>query len=123
MGAEMTHPVDGFDLKFTSRRSWKAERRQRGHLIDVVPVAWTKGRRVDDGGRIFQEVWYHDRGELEARANDPTPFVVALALAHDYAVQPLAFRHFVGIFEVAATGKILSDISIETEIRRRVQAQ
>jgi len=60
---------------------------------------------------------------LEARANDPSPFVVALALAHDYAVQTLAFKHFVGIFEVAATGKILSEISIETEIRRRVQAQ
>jgi hypothetical protein len=47
---------------------------------------------------------------------------VALAIAHDYAVQPHAFKEFVGVFEVVATGKIVSDISIETEVRRRVQA-
>lgn len=117
----MTHLVDGFDLKFTGRRSWKAERRQRGRLVDVVPVTWTKGRRVEEG-RIFQEVWYQDRSEMAARASDPSPFVVALAIAHDYAVEPHAFKEFVGVFEVTPTGKILSDISIETEVRRRVQA-
>jgi hypothetical protein len=47
---------------------------------------------------------------------------VALAVAHDYEVQPHKFRQFVGIFEVAATGKVLSDISIETEVLRRIQA-
>jgi hypothetical protein len=36
----MGHSVDGFDLKYTSRTSWKAERRERGTLIDIVPVTW-----------------------------------------------------------------------------------
>jgi len=65
----LTHPVDGFDLKFTSRRSWKAERREHGRLVDVVPVTWTKGRRVDaETKELFQEVWYQDPRKLAARA-------------------------------------------------------
>lgn len=39
----MTHLVDGFGLKFTSRTSWKAQRYEFGSKIDVIPVTWTKG--------------------------------------------------------------------------------
>jgi hypothetical protein len=120
----MTHPVDGFDLKFTTRRSWKAQRCQNGRLIDVVPDTWTKGRRVDEPTKqIFQEVWYQDEAEMARRAANPSPFVVALAVAHDYTVLPHAFKEFVGIFEVTATGKVLGDKSIETKVLRRVRAQ
>jgi len=119
----LTHPVDGFDLKFTSRRSWKAERREHGRLVDVVPVTWTKGRRVDaETKELFQEVWYQDPRKLAARAADPTPFVVALAVAHDYSVLPHAFKQFTGTFEVAPTGKFLTEHSLETRVLRRVRA-
>jgi hypothetical protein len=122
--AIVTHPVDGFDLTFTSRRSWKAHRREHGRLVDVVPVTWTKGRHASDATKeIFQEVWYQDRDELAARAADVSPFVVALATAKDYGTFPHAFKEFVGVFEVVATGKMLSDISIETKVLRRVRAQ
>jgi hypothetical protein len=117
----MTHPVSGFDLKFTNRRSWKAERRYAGRLIDVVPVTWTKGRRSENG-EIFQEVWYQDKEEMEARRTDPTPFVVALAIAKDYSIQPHAFDAFRCLYKVSATGAVLSDRSIETKVLERVRA-
>jgi hypothetical protein len=120
----VTHPVDGFDLKFTSRRSWKAERRRLGRVVDIIPVTWTKGRRVDDTTKeIFQEVWYQDEKELAARATDPSPFVLAVATAHDYAKLPHAFKEFIGIFEVSAIGKVLSKHNIETKLLRRVRAE
>ncbi len=120
----MPHPpVDGFDLKFTSRTSWKAERRLRGEPIDIVPVTWTKGRRQGaDSKEIFQEVWYQDPAEMGTRAADTSPFVIALAVAKDYAIFPHAFKEFVGVFEVVATGKTLSDKSIETKVLKRVRA-
>ena len=118
----MTHPVDGFELKFTSRGSWKAERHEHGRLVDIIPVTWTKGRRVV-ANQIFQEVWYQDHSELAARAVDASPFVVALAIAKDYSTLAQAFQEFRGVFEVVATGKILSDDSIETKVLHRVRAQ
>ena len=120
--AKVTCDIDGFNLKFTSKRCWKAERRQYGRLLDVIPVTWTKGRRTDGQERVLQEVWYSDRAELERRAADPRPFIVALAKADDTSVLPHESREFVGLFEVVPTGNILSGLSLETEVRRRVRA-
>ena len=117
----MAHSVDGFDLRFTSRTSWKAERRHAGRLIDIVPVTWTKGRR-QAGPDIFQEVWFQDCDEMEARRADPNPFVVAVAVAKDYAKKPHEFDEFRGVFEVAATGKLLSKNSLETRVVQRLKA-
>lgn len=120
----MSHPVSGFDLKFTSRNSWKAERRQRGQVIDIVPVTWTKGRREDPQTKIvFQEVWFRDQKELEERRIDRNSFVIALAIAKNYNELPLSFEEFRGLFEVVATGNKLSDQSIETKVIRRVVAE
>jgi hypothetical protein len=118
----MKHVVDGFELDLPATRSWKAERRQYGRRIDEVPLTWTNGRRDGGGEKVFQEVWFKDRAELERRAADPRPFVVLLATTEDRSVLPHAPKDFVGLFEVAATGRILSGISLETEVRRRVRA-
>jgi hypothetical protein len=118
----MKHLVDGFELSLPRARSWKAERRQYGRRIDEVPLTWTTGRRGGAGDKVFQEVWYKDRAELERRAADPRPFVVLLATTDDRTILPHAPKAFVGLFEVAATGKILSCLSLETEVRRRVRA-
>ena len=111
------HRVDGFDLTFTSRTSWKATRRERGHAIDIVPVVWTKDRHGS-----YQGVSYQDPVEAEQRAADPSPFVVALARAKDYDRHPHEFKEFVGLFEVSATGEILSDKSVQTRVLRRIKA-
>ena len=117
----MAHSVDGFQLKFTGRTSWKAERRERGKLIDVIPITWTKGTRPMPDGEILQEVWYQDASDMEVRLDDTEPFVVALAEAKDFSVIPHSFKEFRAIYEVVATGRRLSDSSIETRILRRLR--
>jgi len=119
----VVHKVDGFDLKITSRRSWKAERRYAGKVVDVVPVTWTKGRHTDpETGEILQEVWYQDPEEMKARNNSDEPFVVAIAKAKDYSSTPHEFAHFCALFEVAPTGRVLSENSIETRVIQRARS-
>ena len=121
---EMSHSVGGFDLKFTYRTSWKAERRFLARSIDVIPVTWTRGRRQDASTKeVFLEVWYRSLDELNLRAADPNAFVVALAVAKDYRKHPHDFDHFVGLFRVVSTGTFLSDESIETKVLERVRAK
>ena len=94
----MAHHVDGFQVKFTGRRSWKAEVRFQNHKR-VVPVTVTKGRRPGGSPKdVFLEVWYQDAGELKNRQADESAFIVALAKAKDDLASPPAFDSFVGIF-------------------------
>lgn len=117
--AQMKRKVDGFDLNCLAKRSWKVERSQYGRRIDQIPVTWTTGEPAQNSKL---EVWFPDPAELERRAADPRPFVVALATAERESVLPPQTRDFVGLFEVVATGALLSGISLETEVRRRVRA-
>jgi hypothetical protein len=118
----MSPSVDGFELKFTCRTSWKAERRFLAQK-DIIPVTWTKGWRRDASTKeVFLEVWYRSPDELNSRVTDPDAFVVALALAKDYRKLPHAFDQFVGLFRVVSTGRLLSDISIEAKVLKRVRA-
>jgi hypothetical protein len=120
----VTHPVDGFDLKFTGRTSWKAKRSQSGVNIDIIPVTWTKGWRKDPKSEeIYQEVWFQNSGEMNERNSSNDPFIVAVAIAKDYSIFPHAFKQFQAIFEVVPTGVILSPQSIETRVLRRVKAE
>lgn len=119
----MVHKVDGFELKFTSRTSWKAERRHVGQVVDIVPVTWTKGWRQDPETRdIFQEVWYQDKDEMMERNSSREHFVVAVAIAKDYETLPHEFGSFRALFEVVATGKVLSENSIETKVLERAKS-
>ena len=52
---------------------------------------------------------------MEARRIDQRPFVVALPIAKNYDRFPHDSMQFSGLFEVVATGKALSDQSIEFE--------
>jgi hypothetical protein len=119
----MSHHVDGFELKFTSRTSWKAELRFQNQKI-VVPVTLTKGRRKGASSQeVFLEVWYRNADELRSRAADSNDFIVALAKAKDDHAAPPVFDTFVGLFRVIPTGVLLSETSIETKILERVRAQ
>ena len=89
----------------------------RGKLIDAIPVTWTHGRKGD-----VQEVWYQNAAELEAARLGSAPFVVAVAHAKDPEAEPPEFHEFRGVFEVLATGKRLSEQSIETKVIRRLRA-
>ena len=115
----MAHAVDGYELRFTSRRSWKAERRLNGALIDVVPVTWTKGIAQKGGERLL-EVWFRNPDDLSNYSHRTEPFVAAVAVARDYDEYPHHFLKFTGLYEVVATGALLSSDSIETRILRRI---
>jgi hypothetical protein len=118
-----SHQVDGFQVEFTNRRSWKAELRFQGRKR-VVPVTLTKGRRPGASSKeVFLEVWYRNASELKSRQGDENAFIVALAKAKDDHASPPEFDSFVGIFRVIPTGVVLSETSIETKILTRVRAQ
>lgn len=36
--------VDGFELKYAHRGSWFVERRYKGSVLDLIPVAWTRDK-------------------------------------------------------------------------------
>lgn len=120
----MPHYVDGFELTFTSRTGWKAERRLLNQKLDVVPVTLTKGRRqVASSKEVFLEVWYRNAEEMRYRAADLNPFIVALAKAKNDLGSPPIFDEFVGIFRVIPTGVFLSENSIEAKVLERVKAR
>ena len=112
--------MDGFDLKFTHRGSWKAERHKGGKFLDIVPVTWTKGLRFKEK---LLEVWYQDPTEMETRRTSREPFAVAMAEAKDFSKFPHEFLRFTGVFEVIPTGHILDKNSIETSMIRRISAK
>lgn len=115
----MPHHLDGYELKFAARRSWKAERRLDGTLIDTVPVTWTKGIR-ETGNDRFLQVWFPNTDELRDYSQRTDPFVVAVATAKDFNQHPHQFSKFNYLYEVVATGELLSPDSIETRIIRRI---
>ena len=117
----MGHSVDGFDLKYVSRTSWKAERRDRGKLVDIVPVTWTDAQHRK-GSEIIQVVYYQKPDELELARLNPEPFIIALAAPKHPTARPRQFDEFRGVFEVVATGRALDEESIETKVIRRVKA-
>ena len=119
----MAKKADGFELKFTHRGSWMVQRIAGGRVIDVVPVAWARDFRIDtDSRRKFQQVNYQDARDMEARLQDPSPLVFALADAKDYAVLPHSVKAFQGVYEGALTGRTFSDRSLEVEVLRRLKA-
>lgn len=57
----MADRVDGFELEFTSRTSWKASRAQHGQFIDIVPV----GEMVSES---YLQVWYRNQTKWSEHA-------------------------------------------------------
>jgi len=120
----MAHEVDGYDLTYVSRTSWKANRRYAGRVIDQVPVTWTDGWRHDKKSNSrFLAVYYRDASEMEFQRTSSAPFVVAVAEAHDKEASPRVFQRFIGVFEVSATGVQFDEMSIEARLIRRLNAR
>ena len=119
----MAHEVDGYELAYTNRKSWKAKRLNSGKLVDIVPVAWSDGWRRDANSNAYiLPIYYQDSTELEIRRQDMRPFPVAIAKARDPNVHPREFWYFVGVFEAVSTGIRLDAISFEARLTRRLNA-
>jgi hypothetical protein len=117
----MIHDVDGFQLRFTGRNTWRAECRSKDGQHSVVPVAWEHNLRMS-GEEDLLEFRYRKkyRGEMDAHLADGKPFVVAIAKAKDPKATPKDFKEFKCLFEVVATGRRLSDRTIEARVLRRI---
>lgn len=120
----MAHTVDGFEIKFTARRSWKAEIRKGGRLVARAPVTWRDAvRRKPGSTEQFQQVWFSNPKELEAHRASREPFIAVIAAAKEPGKTPAAFRKFEKVVVVQSTGALKSVRSIETKILRRVTSR
>ena len=118
----MAHDVDGYEVTFTHRASWKAHVTLLDRLVGTVPVTWTKGTVRDAAsGKFYQQVWFQDAAELEVVNSSTEPFLVAVAVAHDYDMHPHSFKQFNCIYEVRALGRKIDEISIQCEVLRRLR--
>lgn len=116
----MAHDLDGFEVSYTSRTSWKAYISDDGKVLATAPVTWTKGTRRQ-GQEWFQRVWFQKNDEAEKHDASKEPFIVLVAQAHDYEVHPHAFKHFNCIYEVVALGQGVKEQSIECKVIRRIR--
>lgn len=115
----MVHVVDDFEIKFTSRRSWKAEIRKSGVLVATAPVTWSSATSKTRAG-TFQKVWFANPAELEDRRNSRSSFIVAVASAKHPKQRPSVFHKFESVLEVRATGKLAGERCIETRVLSRL---
>lgn len=115
----MAHSVGGFDLKYTSRSSWKAEVRRLGRFVDTAPVTWVKDYHFAD--RLL-DVHFQDAAEAVQYNSRKESFIVALARPKDETKHPPEFREFVRLFKVLATGKMKRPHTIETHVLDGVMA-
>ena len=73
----MVHTVDGYDIAYSRRGSWKADRSFRGEVLDQVPVAWD--RDYQPGKPPFLTIWFQGLNEAADRLAAGIPFIAALA--------------------------------------------
>lgn len=122
----MAHDVDGFGLRFTGRRSWKAALSFAGRDVTTVPVTWgDQIRRAADGARRLPVHFVgHDGAEPLELQRRGKPFLVAVASAIDAKQEPRIFNSFVGVFLVTPTREPLEEgprsRSILCKIERRL---
>jgi hypothetical protein len=116
----MAHDVDGYQLAFTGRRTWRAEWRKGAKVLGEIQVTGHDDR-VDRGQHLIA-VWYQKKywEEMEKHLADRRPFVIAQS-----EQEGRTFKRFRGIYEVEATDTCLSKWGseakgIEARILRRI---
>ena len=122
----MPHELEGFDLSFTHRRSWKAYLVQRGQPTQVIPVTWGEHMRPEPATKaVYLPVWFQNPVEMESVRLAGEPFIVATARAKpqepDYEGRP-QFDEFTGVFRVIPTGEHEDVNCIWTRVLERLRA-
>ncbi len=74
----MVATIDGFDIAYTHRGSWKANRIFRGKTVDEIPVAWKEDYRTGAPGPSLT-IWFKDENEAGERLAAGIKFVAALS--------------------------------------------
>jgi hypothetical protein len=52
--------INGYELAYTHRGSWKATRKLKGRLVDEVPITWDKDYAKKPGAAPSLIVWFQD---------------------------------------------------------------
>lgn len=68
--------VQGFDVEYTHRGSWKANLRAPGKEPVIIPVAWDTDR-AREAPRLT--VWFKDAKEIDTYLSAQSLFLVAVA--------------------------------------------
>jgi hypothetical protein len=122
----MPHYVDGWGLRYTGRTTWRAEYWSKAGNYGEIPVAWENDLQMSSQGDLLAVRHRKKyRPEMDAHRTDRAPFIVAIARANNPKIRPgehRDFKQFLGVFEVAATGRRLTGDRIETKILRRLTA-
>lgn len=115
----MAHQVDGLQLTYLGRRSWKAVVTANGRKVCIAPVAWSAR-----GSARTQRVAFAKKSfvEMQQYMHSREPFIIALAEPLDRREVPPRFWRFVAVLKVRATGRQLSVNTIETELVQRMSA-
>lgn len=71
--------INGYDVTYTHRASWKANRSYKGNVIDKVPVAWDRDWIKLPGKPPSLVVWFENPKEASERLSAGIQFVVAVA--------------------------------------------
>jgi hypothetical protein len=73
----LVNTVNGFDVAYTHRGSWKAHRRLKGTIVDEIPVAWDRDWKAGQPPSLI--VWFEDPEEAAGRLAAGAEFTVAVA--------------------------------------------
>ena len=116
-----TYHIDGFQLSFTGRKTWKATLKGGGY-DEVVPVTWTRDM-TNCRGRAFVKIYYTNFDELVAKRTDAHPFIAAVAVAKDWNARPLKFKEFAGVFLCRSAFERTGEYSFKAEIIRQMHGE
>lgn len=94
--------VDGFEVAFTHRGSWKAALSAPSMLPDTIPVAWKSDYlRTDGQWQLF--IWFKDPEEVNSLMSAGGSFRVALATKNEDG--STASKNIIGVFWVTPVSK------------------
>lgn len=91
------HNVDGYNLEFTSRKSWRARLYVQGKYLDEIPVGWARNMSPVEGVKMLS-LHLKSLEECERRMKSAAPFKVAIALQRNPEVNKVSAIS--GVFEV-----------------------
>jgi hypothetical protein len=113
------HNVDGYNLEFTSRKSWRARLYVKSKCIDEIAVGWARNMFPVDGVKMLS-LHLKSSEECQLRMKSAAPFKVAIALQRNPEVNKVIAIS--GVFEVLPISMNTAEHRLENRVLRRLHA-